>query len=87
MHALIPRREREGLSGPLLEHLCSAPGPCVTIKKMHDPLADEADLGAAPRDSGPGVHDGEAEGDEQRHHLLTGGQGQPEAPRQGARRK
>lgn len=54
---------------------------------MYNSLTDEADTGATPRNSGPGVHDGEVERDEQRHHLSPGGQGYSEASRQGVRRK
>lgn len=45
---------------------------------MYDSFTDEADLGAAPRNSGPGVYDGEVERDEQRHHQAYDDQGQSE---------
>lgn len=54
---------------------------CPTIKILCNPFTDETDIGATSRNSGPGVHDGEAEGDEQRHHLPPIGQGQSEASR------
>lgn len=56
-------------------------------KNICNSFTGEANIGATPRNSRPGVHDGEAEGDEQRHHLPPVGQGQSEASRQGVRRK
>lgn len=50
---------------------------------MNNFFTDETDLGATPRDIGPGVHNGEAERDEQRYHLPYSGQRSLEAAREG----
>ena len=54
---------------------------------MYDSFTDEADPGATPRNSGPGLHDGEVERDEQRHHQAHDDEGQFEVSRQGIQRK
>lgn len=67
---------------------CPRRSQCASnCKSIYNSFTDEADIGATSHNSGPGVHDGEAERDKQRHHLPSSGQGHSKASHQGAQRK